>query len=152
MAKIANVAPSTSLNSWATATNALADRLSQFAINNSSLYANTITANNSLRALKNLTVSGNTILSGTVGIATNSPIYSLQIGKNPSTSSGVGISSVGNIVASGTLAVPQINSSGIITATNGFISGIGTAVQISTVGNKLFFTVAGVGQTSLTLY
>jgi hypothetical protein len=31
----------------------------------------------------NLTVSGNTILSGTVGIATNTPLYSLQIGKNP---------------------------------------------------------------------
>jgi hypothetical protein len=66
MAKIANVAPSTSLNSWATATNALADRLSQFAINNSSLYANTITANNSLRALKNLTVSGNTTIAGLI--------------------------------------------------------------------------------------
>jgi hypothetical protein len=64
MAKIANVSPSTSFNSWATTTNTIADRLSQFAINNSSLYANTITANNSLRALKNLTVSGNTTITG----------------------------------------------------------------------------------------
>ena len=100
----------------------------------------------------NLTVSNNTILLGTVGIATNNPVYTLQVGNNPSLSSGVGISSTGNIVASGTLAVPNINSTGIITATNGFISGIGTAVKISTVGNQLFFTVAGVGQTSLTLY
>lgn len=100
----------------------------------------------------NLTVSGNTVLSGTVGIATNNPVYTLQVGSNPSLSGGVGISSAGNIVASGTLAVPNINSTGIITATNGFISGIGTAVKISTVGNQLFFTVAGVGQTSLTLY
>ena len=100
----------------------------------------------------NLTVSGNTVLSGTVGIATNNPVYTLQVGSNPSLSSGVGISSTGNIIASGTLTVPNINSIGIITATNGFISGIGTAVQISTIGNKLFFTVAGVGQTSLTLY
>ena len=45
-----------------------------------------------------------------------------------------------------------VNSSGIVTATNGFISGVGTAVQISTVGNKLFFTVPGVGTTSLTLF
>ena len=43
-------------------------------------------------------------------------------------------------------------TSGIITATNGFSSGIGTAVKITTVGNKLFFTVAGVGSTSLTLF
>lgn len=100
----------------------------------------------------NITVSNNTILSGTVGIATNNPVYTLQVGSNPSLSGGVGISSTGNIVASGTLAVPNINSTGIITATNGFTSGIGTAVQISTVGNQLFFTVAGVGQTSLTLY
>ena len=45
-----------------------------------------------------------------------------------------------------------VNSSGIVTATNGFISGVGTAVQISTAGNVLFFTVPGVGTTSLTLF
>jgi hypothetical protein len=43
-------------------------------------------------------------------------------------------------------------SVGIITATNGFTSGVGTAVQITTIGNQLIFTVAGVGSTSLTLY
>jgi len=43
-------------------------------------------------------------------------------------------------------------SSGIVTAINGFSSGIGTAVKITTVGNKLFFTVVGVGSTSLTLF
>ena len=42
-------------------------------------------------------------------------------------------------------------SSGIVTAINGFTSGIGTAVKITTVGNKLIFTVVGVGSTSLTL-
>ena len=45
-----------------------------------------------------------------------------------------------------------VNVSGIVTATNGFISGVGTAVQITTVGNKLVFTVPGVGTTSLTLF
>ena len=45
-----------------------------------------------------------------------------------------------------------VNVSGIVTATNGFLSGVGTAVQITTVGNKLFFTVPGVGTTSLTLF
>ena len=164
----------------------------------------------------NITVSGNTILLGSVGIATNTPLYSLQIGNNPSLSNGVGISSSGNIIASGIVTTSGdiistggnitassgniiassgniIASSGNITATNGsfiasqnitatsgditassgniiassgnitatsgsvnatngFTSGIGTAVKISTVGNQLFFTVVGVGSTSLTLY
>jgi hypothetical protein len=41
---------------------------------------------------------------------------------------------------------------GITTSIGGFTSGIGTAVEITTVGNKLFFTVPGVGTTSLTLF
>jgi hypothetical protein len=43
-------------------------------------------------------------------------------------------------------------SSGIVTASRGFSSGIGTAVQITTVGNRVYFTVAGVGVTSLQLF
>lgn len=41
---------------------------------------------------------------------------------------------------------------GNVTSFNGFTSGIGTAVQITTVGNKLTLTVVGVGSTSLTLF
>ena len=43
-------------------------------------------------------------------------------------------------------------SSGIVTALNGFSSGIGTAVQITTIGNRVYFTVVGVGSTSLQLF
>jgi hypothetical protein len=43
-------------------------------------------------------------------------------------------------------------NSGIVTAVNGFNSGIGTAVKITTIGNKIIFTVPGVGTTSLTLF
>ena len=43
-------------------------------------------------------------------------------------------------------------NSGIVTAVNGFTSGIGTAIKITTVGNQIVFTVPGVGTTSLTLY
>ena len=43
-------------------------------------------------------------------------------------------------------------SAGIVTATNGFSSGIGTAVQITTVGSTVVFAVPGVGTTSLTLF
>jgi hypothetical protein len=42
--------------------------------------------------------------------------------------------------------------SGVTTSTGGFTSGIGTAVEITTVGNQLIFTVPGVGTTSLTLF
>jgi hypothetical protein len=43
-------------------------------------------------------------------------------------------------------------TSGVTTSIGGFTSGIGTAVQITTVGNQLVFTVPGVGTTSLTLF
>ena len=46
----------------------------------------------------------------------------------------------------------NLSISGVTTSTGGFNSGVGTAVQITTVGNKLFFTVPGVGTTSLTLF
>jgi len=63
----------------------------------------------------------------------------------------VGLTSSPNINV-GIISATGINvSSGIVTAENGFTSGIGTAVKITTVGNKLIFTVVGVGSTSLTL-
>jgi len=72
MAKIANVALTNTFNTWRTNSNIAFDRLSQFAINNSSFFANTITANVSFTSTglatlsgratvgTNLTVSGNT--------------------------------------------------------------------------------------------
>ena len=45
MAKIANVALTNTFDTWRTRSNESFDRLSQFAIDNSKLYANTITAN-----------------------------------------------------------------------------------------------------------
>jgi len=74
MAKIGNVALTDTFNTWRTRSNQAFDRLSQFAINNSSLYANTLTANTSFTSKglatfngratvgTNLTVSGNTTL------------------------------------------------------------------------------------------
>lgn len=60
MAKIANVALTNTFDFWRVRSNDAFDRLSQFAINNSSLYANNITANQSFTALKNATIVGNT--------------------------------------------------------------------------------------------
>lgn len=119
----------------------------------------------------NLDVTGDSILRGTVGIATNNPLTTLQIGNNPSTSNGVGISSLGNITASGSISgsslsassinVSNINATGIITATGGFSCGI-TPVIITVeeitdqfdvvLWNELTFTVNGIGVTSLRLY
>jgi len=86
MAKIANVALTNTFDTWRTRSNESFDRLSQFAIDNSKLYANTITANvrfvssgatrlgttgsnrtivnGLLSANGNLNVSGNTTLGG----------------------------------------------------------------------------------------
>ena len=49
-------------------------------------------------------------------------------------------------------SVANAQYGGTVTATQGFTSGIGTAVQISVIGNSLTFTVPGVGSTTLTLY
>jgi glutamate synthase domain-containing protein 3 len=48
--------------------------------------------------------------------------------------------------------IGDVSVSGVVTSTNGFTSGIGTAVKITTVGNKIFFSVVGVGTTSFTLF
>ena len=84
----------------------------------------------------------NVTINGNVGVATNNALYTLQVGSNPATSNGVGISSTGDII-----------TSGIITATNGFTSGIGVTnpVKISVLGNQLTFIVNGVGSATLTL-
>lgn len=104
----------------------------------------------------NLNVSGNSVLNGTVGIATNNPLYTVQIGNNPSISNGVGISSEGNINASGnidaiSLNATNIRSSGIITAISGFDCGNGTPFTFIVSGNELTITIPGVGSTILTL-
>jgi hypothetical protein len=53
----------------------------------------------------------------------------------------------GPSIFAGNLAI-----SGVTTSTDGFSSGIGTGVQITTVGNQIVFTVPGVGTTILTLF
>jgi len=76
--------------------------------------------------------------SGLSGIVT-----SLVAGSNITVSN-----STGNVTVA---TLPSPSFSGSVTATNGFTSGVGTAVQISVVGSTLTFTVVGVGSTSLTL-
>jgi len=92
-----------------------------------------------------LYVEGTSEFNGNVGIGTTNPTSALTV--------------VGNALVSGITTTNSLNigtgvtiSAGIVTATDGFTSGIGTAIQIITIGNILTFTVPGVGSTSLTLY
>ena len=58
-----------------------------------------------------------------------------------------------NLTVTGNSLVSHIDSSGITTATGGFVSAASTsACKITFSGQTLTFTVAGVGATSLTLY
>jgi hypothetical protein len=86
-----------------------------------------------------LSVSGNSILSANVGISTLSPIYSLQVGNNPTLDTGVGISSSGSIIVSGNI------TAGIITAGNIRVSGVVTASNFSGSGSGLSNVVKSIG-------
>ena len=68
--------------------------------------------------------------------------------------SSVGINSSSSaLVQRFTSANSNLNVSGIVTATDGFISaGSTTPIKISLIGNKLTFTAVGIGSTTLTLY
>jgi hypothetical protein len=60
---------------------------------------------------------------------------------------------IGTTIATSVLTViGDTLITGVTTSTGGFTSGIGTAVEIATVGNQLIFTVPGIGSTSLLLY
>lgn len=54
--------------------------------------------------------------------------------------------------AGGDAASADIRTTGIVTALNGFCSGIGTGIKMNVVGNEIQFVVPGVGSTSLTLF
>jgi hypothetical protein len=96
-----------------------------------------------------ISATGQTIIQNLVGISTNNPQYSLQIGRSPLvTNGGVGISSDGFVrIRNDIPTVRHINSSGIVTSTgldingNADISGTLTADTIN-------FTTLGAGDGS----
>jgi hypothetical protein len=97
------------------------------------------------------TVSGNSYVGGNFYVTQNTfingSVTANGFNGNSTTATTAGIATN----AQGLTGTPNIIV-GIVTASNGFTSGLGTAVQITTVGNKLFFDVPGVGSTSLTLF
>ena len=95
--------------------------------------------------------TGNGVFQGKVGISTDNPLYDIQAGGVPTISNGVGISSSGNVIASGKVTSANMTVSGIVTSNGGFTSGTGGPVQISVSGSTLILTVPGVGSTVLTI-
>jgi len=86
-----------------------------------------------------------------IGTTTN-PIADLEVKGTVNITGIITASELINSSSTLTVGTGVSISSGIITAVNGFSSGIGTAIRITTVGNRLFFTVPGVGTTSLQLF
>ena len=96
-------------------------------------------------------LNGSNISSGTIGgsvnVNTTGTVTAASFSGNGSNLTALTASNV-----TGSLnGVDNITTVGIATAELGFTSGIGTAVVISTIGNKLRFTVDGVGYAELTL-
>ena len=129
MAKIANVALTNTFNTWRTNSNIAFDRLSQFAINNSSLYANTITANNVLRA------TGNTVL----GDATKRTIVNGLLSANGRATVSTNLTVSGNTTLGA--AGKTITSTGILAHTGNLTVSGNTSTNKATVTSSL--TVSG---------
>jgi hypothetical protein len=163
MAKIANVELTSTFNTWRTRSNESFDRLSQFAINNSSLYANTLTANvtftsKGLATLQgratvgtNLTVSGNTTLGAAGKVANVTGWFGVAGRATVSTNLFVG----GNTTIAGALNINgQINlgdaSTDLLTVTGR----ASVAQNLSVSGNTILggasktLTVGGAGATA----
>ena len=131
MAKIANVALTNTFDTWRTRSNEAFDRLSQFAIKNSSLYANTITANNVLKA------TGNTVL----GAAGKRTIVTGLLSANGRVTVGTNLAVTGNTTLSGLIANGALGTSNFVLRTNGtsvyWAQGGGSTTQYLEVANAV---------------
>lgn len=122
MAKIANVALTNTFDTWRTRSNQAFDRLSQFAINNSSLYANTLTANVSFTSKGSSTLGDSTsdltTITGRATVGTN-----LAVTGNTSTNKLV-VTSL--LTSSGNTTTNKLTVSSATTTSNLTISGTTT--------------------------
>ena len=124
MAKIANVALTNTFDTWRIRSNQAFDRLSQFAINNSSLYANTITANVALTASGTATFTGLMTASGRATVGTNLTVS----GNTTLGAAGKTITTTGAWTHTGTATI----STNLIVSGNLTISGTTTTVDSTT--------------------
>lgn len=157
MAKIANVALTNTFNTWRTNSNIAFDRLSQFAINNSSLYANTITANVAFTSTGLATMSGratvgtNLTVSGNTSTNKATVTSSLTVSGNTTLgAAGKTITTTGAAAHTGTktistnLTVSGNTSTNKATVTSLFTSSGNTNINNSS-ANGVFANNAGVG-------
>jgi hypothetical protein len=87
-------------------------------------------------------------LENAISVNTTGIITATRFSGNGSTLTNLNVSNVSGTTLD---TVSEINVTGITTSETGFTSGIGTAVQILTIGNKIRFVVPGVGNVELTL-
>ena len=130
MAKLANVSLLNTFNTWRIRTNDTLDRLNAFAVNKSTLYANTIIANNVLRA------TGNSVL----GVAGKQTIINGRLTANGTLTVGTNLTVSGNT----TLARALIGSYATFGSTNAVFqtSGAEPLLRLSNLGagHALFLT------------
>ena len=88
--------------------------------------------------------------SGSVGVGTTDPVYQLQVGKSPDTSTGVGIDSTGNIKATGVVTATTFSGpltgnvtgdlTGNVTASTLNVTGVSTFAGISTFNGEVGYS------------
>jgi hypothetical protein len=168
MAKIANVALTDTFNTWRTRTNAALDRVSQFAINNSSLYANTLTSNTSFTSKglatfngratvgTNLTVSGNTTLGAagktmtTTGAWTHTGTFAptnITVAGNTvlgGTGKTLGFTGTANVQGWFGVAGRQSISTNLFVGGNTYLMGLRVGIGTTTPGDKFVVASSGV--------
>jgi len=159
MAKIANVALTDTFNTWRTRTNTVLDRVSQFAINNSSLYANTLTSNVAFTSKglatfngratvgTNLTVSGNTTITGLTTMSGRA-----TVGTNLTVSGNTTLGGASKtITMGGAASTLTIGGAGHTTNTSGWFGVAGRATVSTNLfvgGNTIIGSAIGGGTSS----
>jgi len=91
--------------------------------------------------------------SGSVGVGTTDPVYQLQVGKSPDTSTGVGIDSTGNIKATGVVTATTFSGplTGNVTGdlTGNVTASTLNATGVSTLGVSTFTGTVSFGSSAL---
>jgi hypothetical protein len=144
MAKIANVQITNTFDTWRVRTNQTAHRISQFAINESSLYANTLTSNvsftskgpgtfqKSITITKNVIASGNGTFNGSrftaqgnVALGTLGTDW-LRVGGGASIQKSANVGK--NLIVSGNTSVVGLKANGTLGVTGTYLRTNGTQI------------------------
>ena len=157
MAVIANVALTNTFDTWRTRTNVGFTRINQFAINESSLYANTLTSNVAFTAKGTATVTGLFTASGRATVGTNLTVS----GNTTFGAAGKTITSTGaashtgtktistNLTVSGNTSTAKATVTNLLTVTGNTVLG-GASKTITMGGASSTLTIGGAGHTTNT--